>query len=351
MSYTWTQFKAAVQDMYGVGAKSTNREEAAIAAVASYVKAKLLVEVYSDLTGAKHYMNLYVQQKADLAGYTITSSTAAVTAAVVTLLTVDGVMQGMSAYRASIITKAINDFNGMATTFDNLLLVAAIELQRKVKCFRSNQRNTYDSDTSGVSSEGFVSKITLPDQSTTKAVYYGTKYEALAALTAYAVDDFVESNGRVYQCNTAGSTPADISTGLITTDGTDEILGTATFVFYGALDFNPCSPVKWESRQAMYQDETCLTYIFTVNPQGTELWVFPAMDSDHRVIVEWDGIKKSFASGDATTFDFSCVEYAAHFIRGSILQTLVEATQAAAVEMGMAQAALRRLYYECLSKS
>lgn len=350
MSYTWAQFKAATQECYNPGAQSTDRENAAIAAVANRVKSLIAREVYSDLPLAKSYEDLYLKAKVALGGYVLTSNFATVSAAVATLLTVDGAMGGMSSYNAAQIQNAMDDFDGTATLFNQLLVTAAVEIQRHAPGYRDNQATPYHSGSSGVVVDGFVSRITLSFDGEIKQVLFGDRFEALAANTAYAVDDYVQSNGRVYKCVTAGTSANPLGDGLVSTDSEDETTGTAVFQYYAPLDYRPMKPVAWWDRYRLQQDEPCETGLFTVNDAGTELWVYPAMDSDHDIIVGWSGIKHSFLDADTTTFNQPCAQYAAEFVRGMMEKNVLGDARAASISLSSASALLKRLWMDSSAK-
>lgn len=351
---TYSDFKILVSQLYHTGAQSTGRENAALAAVAHYVKAEILREVDSDLPASKSCRDAFAAAKVVLAGYTITSDFATVKAAVRPLITVDAERAGIFEPGGLIdkyIQQGMDEINGLVTLFDNYILSAVIEIQRHVVCYRTNQRSTYKLGDAGVVVDGAVSKITLPSQSQFKQLLHGSLYDDLAANTAYAVDDLVQSNGRVYKCSTAGTSANPLGSGLTSTDGDEELSGTAGFEYYGPLNFVPGRPVNWLNRQSLQQDSACEYPLFTINPQGTELWLYPAIDADHVAMIEWDGLKTSFAGGDSTSFDQPAAQFAAEWVRGMIQKNIGEDARAAAASFSVAQGLLKRLWMDCVTRS
>jgi hypothetical protein len=354
MSLTWTQFREAAIAAYNPGAQGTAREAAAIEAVALFVKSKIVREVDSDLERAKSYLNSYIDAKLKLAGYTITSNFTTVKASVIIRLTNDGTRLPLSAasgYNDLAIQEAIDDFNGTATMFDQLLITAAVEIQRHAPGYQSNQVSTYKKGDPTVTIDGFVSKVTFSEQGIIRAIWYGTRYNALAGNTAYAADDLVQSNGRVYKCVTAGTSANPIGAGLTSTDGEDETTGTAVFQYYAPLDYDQMRNVPWWDRFRLQQDEPCTTGLCTIKKGGSEFWVYPALDDDHDIKVEWDGLKTTFSGSDATTFDQPCAQYAAQFIRGMLQKDILDDPRAANASLATASAMLKRLWMDSSSRS
>lgn len=354
MSTTWTQFRDATLACFNPSAQGAAREEAAIEAVALLVKSQIVREVDSDLERAKSYLNSYRTAKFQLAGYTITSDFATVKAGVITRLTVDGArapLSDSSGYNDKNIQQAIDDFNGAAVMFDQLLTTAAVEIQRHVPGYHPSQVSLYKKGDATVTIDGFISKISFASAGIVRRAWRGTLYDALAANTAYAVDDYVQSNGRVYKCVTAGTSANPLGAGLVSTDGEDETTGTAVFNYFSPLDYILMRPVPWWDRFRLQQDEPCATGLWAINKPGTEIWVYPALEDDTSVMVEWDGFKSTFAGADATTFDQPCAQYAAQFIRGMLQKDILDDNRAASASLATASAMLKRLWLDAAARS
>lgn len=355
MSYTWTQFKTAVINAYQAGAKDAAREEAALQAVADYVKGQIIREVEGDLQIAKSYRDSYLSAKVKLAGYTITSNFAAVKAAVLTRLTVDAARTGISesaGYNDKQIQQGIDDFNGAASTFDSHLVGAALELQRHVPRYQSGHRDIYAYDDSDVSARGLASILTLPAQSRIDQVLWTDAYvEPLEANTAYAVDDEVESNGRIYVCVEAGTSANPLGDGLLETEPEeDETSGTAVFHYLRPTCYREATPVGWRNIQRLLQSEGD-GGAFGVDPQGAELWFHPALDDERAILLVWSGLKHTFADNDATAFDQPAATFAAEWIRGMILKSVAEDERGAASSFALATSLLKRLWLDSTRSS
>jgi hypothetical protein len=354
MSMTWTNFRSAVLSAYNSGAQGAACEAAAIEAVANLVKSQIVREVDSDLPLAKSYRDAYLAAKVRLAGYTITSNFATVKAAVIIRITVDGARSGISSvggYNDLQIQQAMDDFNGTVTMFDQLLVMAAIEIQRHVPCYKSNQESTYTLASSEIRNDGFVTKLTLPDQSILRGLWFGLTYDALVANTAYAVDDYVASNGRVYQCVVAGTSANPLGDGLVSIDGLPEVSGTAEFNYIRPLDFMRMAPVSWADRQYLFQDQSSVDLLYVIAPPGTEAWIYPAMRDEHALKLEWDGLKTVFAGADSTPFDAPAAQYAAEHIRSMLQKNVLEDNRAASASMAVAAAHLKRMYLDCFART
>lgn len=353
MSQLWSAFVANVQARCTAGAQSTNREDAAIQAVAEFAKSQIVREVEADLPRRQSYLNSYKALKVELAGYTMTSNFATTLAAVKTRITTDGVRLGIAesgGYLDKMVQHAMNDINGVATLFNAHLVDAAIEIQRKAVCYRGPFEVTFDLDDSSVSNVGLATQIELPASFELGAVRYGTRYTALAGNTAYSAGDVRESNGRVYECVTAGTSANPIGDGLTSTDGENETTGTAVFKYTGPTDYADVSPVSWAARYPLMQSECRGTSVYAISPQGDKMLVHPALDDEHDVRVEYTGFKTSFSSGDTVPFDQQCEAAAAHYVKAMLLMQVAENSRDAGVSMQLWQAALRRIYLDCQAR-
>lgn len=353
MSQLYSAFRTNVLARYTTGAQGVAREEAAIQAVADYVKSQIVREVDADLPLRQSYLNSYREAKVRLAGYTLTSNFATVLSAVKTRITVDAARDGIAetgGFNEKMVQQGMDDLNGAATLFSAHLVDAVIEIQRKVHCYQSPFESTYKKGDGGVVIDGYVSKITLPAAFELNAVRYGTRHASLAANTAYAADAKVLSNGRVYICTTPGTSANPLGAGLTVTDGTEQLSGTAGFKLYSATDYQVASAVSWASRYSLLQNGACVTPLFAINPQGTELWVYPALDDDHEIRLDYEALKLSFADGDSVPFDQQCEMAAAHYVRAMLLTHIAENTRDAAVSMSLWQNGLKHLYLDCIAR-
>ena len=353
MSQTWTQFVANVQARYNPGAQTTAREAAALRAVADYVKSEIVREVDGDIQLRQSYLTAYRNAKAALAGYTITSNFATVLAAVQTLITVDGEREGIAGtgnYTEKTVQQGIDDFHGGKALFDAFLLDAVREIQRKAPCYQDGHENTYLHDTVGVTVDGLASVVELPATREVAAVRWGRHYPDLEADTAYAVEDFVLSNGRAYEVVTAGTTPVSLGDGLTSTDGEDETLGTAVFRYYGPTGFRDAHAVAWSQKYHLVQGSAPVQGIYCTNPQGEKIWFFPALNEDREVRVEWNGLKQTFSGSDTVPFDTACEAAAAEYVRAMIQKNILEDTRASGVSFVVWQNHLKNLWLDCQSR-
>ncbi len=338
----WTTFKAGVQDAYSQGANTT---EIGYAAVAAYVKALIVREVDSDLPLSKSFMNTYDKLKSQMAGTTV-AVFATTKPEVLTRITVDANRAAISTYIDAAIAEAIADINKMAVTWERYLVEFALDLQRHVPCFTQNQFQQYLK--AGVTSSGFVSKIIPPAGNVTKVTM--EHYAPDLAVSAYSAGDKVTSNGRMYEVVTAGAV-STIAVGLVTTDGSDETLGTAVFKFTSSPETVELSPVMWKNRFALSNGEVCQGAYYTINQQNTDMWIFPILDStSYKFLVYWNGIKKTFAGNDNVTFDETCFVPAAEFVRSMVQKNLMSEDRAASFSYANYQVMLRKLWLDCQQK-
>lgn len=311
---TYSSFVTAVKGRYYPG---TPNEAAAARCVANYVKAELLRQVDGDLEAAKSYRNSYAETKLAIAGYTVTSNAATMRTAINPLITVDATRAAVSTLIDKLIQEALDELSGLATLFNKTLLDAAIDIQRLIPLYCLRQETVYHSDTAGVTVEGSVSQL-VPPGARIRSVRIGLLYDALAEGVAYAVNDIVASNGRLYQCSGAGTLGVgELGSGLLTTTGDDEAIGSLSFYYYGPVTLYPVTKVPWSERDSLREGRAC-SVGYTIDPQATEMWVYPVIDTDRQLIVEWDGLKQSFLDNDTVAFDPSAEKAAAAYLRHKI---------------------------------
>lgn len=342
----WNTFKTGVKEAYTVGGNAT--QGTGYAAVAAYVKSLICREVDSDLLLSKSYWNRWLELKAQVAGSQI-AVFATTKPEVQTRITVDASRAAISSFIDKAIQEGIDELNAMVTVFDKYLVEWALDMQRHVVCFTQNQETTYLK--AAVTNEGFISKITPTANSRITKVTYERYAPALAA-QAYAVDDYVMSNKRIYLCVTAG-TVATVGTGLQSVDGEEETLGTAGFEFAYTLESKDCTPIEWEERDELLNKTIAGDGPFyTLNPWTTELWVYPRLDStDFRIRVNWNGVKQTFSGSDTVTFDETCFVCASEYVRGMIQKNVALDPRQAAAALSTYQSMLRRLWTDCQERS
>ena len=329
---TYANFVAAVKARYYKA--GSPGETDAYRAIADYAKSRIVRDVNRDIQLAKSFRDSYKDALVELAGYTITSTFAQVKAAVNTLLLVDGNVPSTAQFVDACISEAIGEINGMKTQFDRLVLEAAIDLQRHVTIYRIGHTDTLLA--ADVETDGFASIYQLTYDQQLRSVRHGLYYAPLAADT-YAENDITSSNGRLYICTIGGVvTTPDIGDGLLSIDSDEvEVIGGATFAYYGPVVTDFADKLKWTDRDALLQGKVCAPS-WTVNPGRTVLWFSPALDEDHRIEIEWDGLKQYFDDSDETPFDRNAEAYAAEYVRAKLTEG----------SMAMAQAALRRAWVD-----
>jgi hypothetical protein len=311
---TWAQFVTGVKGRFYAG---TPNEDAVIRAVAEYVKAGILKEVDHDLEQSKSYLNSYGSSKLAVAGYASTSNFATIKAGVQQRITVDGARDSIGQYIDRLTKEAMDDLAGVTALWNNLLVDAAIDLQRLIPCYCLRQENTYISTTSGLTVDGFVTKVAAPGTKI-RGVRFGLYYPPLAEGVAVEVGDLVTSNGRLYYCDTAGTLGVgQLDGGLLTTDGSEETIGSLVFSYYGMIELKPATPVAWSAREILRRNEGC-SPSYTITPQGDTIWLYPAINEERQALIEWDGLKKTFANDDAVSFDEVAQAAAAAWIRAKL---------------------------------
>ena len=338
---TWETFVAGVKDHYYV---SKPNEASAIRAVSEFVKSGLAREVDRDLEVSKSYLNSYAASKAALAGYAITSTIPVIKGGVLSRITIDAKRASVSDYIDRLIIEAIDDINAMAVNWNKMLVDCVVDLQRFIPTFCLRQESTYLSTTSGVVREGWVSRITPPGAKV-RSVMVGPYYPPLDPTINLVAGRTYQSNGRAYLCVTGtppfvGPIPPDYvpppppsamvaaySAGLLTTDGSVEQLkysGTGffgsftvicgTFTYAGTIDLQPVPRIHWSERFPL-MNGTYAGLFYTMSPNADRILLYPALASDVRAVVEWDGIKSSFSNSDTVPFNNTAELIVATYLR------------------------------------
>lgn len=314
-------------------------------AVADGARAITVRDVESDLPLAKSYSNSFREWKANLAGTRITDDIATVLVTVRGLMPIDDDTAAIDAILINAITSAYDDINGVADRWDALLVESAVEMQRHVPFFQVRQITTYLDDSDGVTTEGFVSKIPLPDTARVQQLWFGHYYAELTYDVEYAADDIVISNGRAYKVVTGGTlTIYEIGAGLTSTDASEtEDLGDLVFRYYIPERDYPVRPIGWNQRNVIFAGDFTGGPLYSQPPQSDELWLFPALDSTHRFDLEWVGVTEEFEDSDEVTFDAKAAAAAAHFIRSFLAREITQDLRASSDELVLFQRDLRGL--------
>lgn len=300
-------------------------------------------DVESDLALARSYQNSFRDAKVKLAGTRITDDLADVIAEAKALMPIDDDTERIVAILENAIEGALDEINGIADKFEAFLLQAAIDLQRHVPFYQVRQITTFLVDTAGVTNEGFISRVALPETARIQQLWYGHYYAALEADVDYEADDIVISNGRAYKVVTGGTLTAyEVAEGLASTDGSDEELGDLVFRYYSPERDWPVRQIDWNRRNQLRAGDVGAGPMYAFPPQSDELWLYPVLDSEHRFDLEWVGVTEEFEDDDEVTFDRTAAEAAAHYIRAMLFQTELDDGKQAATSLALYQRAIRK---------
>lgn len=366
MSQAWSDFRAAVIGAYQGGAQLTNREAAAYMAIADFVRSEVIRTVESDLPLAKSYKDSYLNRKLDLAGYTIVGDFATVRAGIADHLAVYEDMAAVADLVDNLCQRGIDDLNGAATTFDAALVEFAVDMQRTIDYYRSRHTTYYTPEDFG--ENGLASLAALPEGARPYRFVYQNYYPALVEEVAYAADDYVQSNGRVYVVVTGGTLSAgQLGSGLTSEDpDATETLGSLVFQYQE----NPAcfaagmEPYPWKTREMLscrgcgqltdadvadYTPDQFIAmrstaYLYALEPRGFAFWVTPKVRDYWQVQLEWDGLKTSFADEDTVLFGPLEARAAAYYIRSVLSRIITESPQAANTALAMYASERKRLW-------
>lgn len=316
---------------------------AIIMAIKDGARSVMVRDIESDLALSKSYQASFQNAKVEMAGTRLTDDIADVIVEVSSLMPVDATTDTMIPALENAIAAAVDDFNAQTDRFDAYLRQATIDLQRHVPFYQVRQMTSYLLDGSGVTTDAFISRIDLPEGARIQQLWYGHYYPELEADVAYEADDIVVSNGRLYQVKEGGTlTVYQIGEGLTSTDGDDEELGDLVFRYYGGDRDWPVRQINWNSRFQMQAGQMTAGPCYALPPQRDEIWLYPALDEDHRFDLEWVGVTEDFDDSDEVTFDKTAAEAAAHYIRGMLTNDILGDRRALADRVALYQRAIRK---------
>lgn len=319
-----------------------------IFAVKDGALATMARDTESDLALAKSYRDSFRDARLDLAGTGIDDGLEAFVAEVRNLTPIAADTEAMSDVLNNAIRNACNILDDDAERFLALVQEAAIEMQRHVPFFQLRQENSYVKNSTGLTNEAFVSRVAPPEGMRLTQMWFGKYYAALAEGVTYAAGDFVESNDRIYKVVTGGALEAgELADGLTSTDGEAETLGDLVFNFYAPVILVPARAYPWIDRARLRAGRFSGGPLYSLSKQFDELWFFPALDDDHRFVMEWVGVKQTWAEDDEVTFDQKAASCAAHFARSALLREILGDSRRSAEEFALFQRDLRGLVIDC----
>lgn len=80
----------------------------------------------------------------------------------------------------------------------------------------------------------------------------------------------------------------------------------------------PLLPFKWTDRESLISGRQSIngnSFRLSIDPYGQTFFVFPEVDDNHQIVINWDGIRNCFAPGDAVPFDEECAGVVAEYVR------------------------------------
>jgi hypothetical protein len=338
---TFAEWRTLVKIAYQGGEPTL---AALMRAVTDGARAITVRDVESDLPLAKSYRDSFRDARAALAGTRITTAIADVKTTVRGLMPIDDDTDAIDAILDNAIEAAYDDLNGTADRFDALLNEVAVELQRHIPFFTTRHENSYLQNSTGVTNEAFVSKVAPPAGMRLTQMWYGPYVAALAEGVTYEAEDYVESNGRIYEVVTGGVLGEDeLGDGLTSTDYDDEALGDLVFRYLRPVILVPARAYVWADRARLRAGRFSGGPLYTLSEETDELWFYPPLGDDNRFVMEWVGVKESWEDADEVTFDAKAAACAAHFIKSHLLREIVSDSRRSAEAFALYQRELRGL--------
>ena len=349
---TWLEFKNAVK---AAMTAQTPDDDTFAQAVALYVKAAITREVDHDLLARRSYLDEFDLARIALSGYTPVNLALGSTldTRVRSLLTVDGTREGLSTFITLQINIAYQLLTSYAVKLDQTIRAGVLDMQTYIPCY-SSQNSTVFSLADVVDTNG-TSRGRLPPEGRIKQAVLIESVDALAASTTYEVTDFVVSNTRVYRCRAAGTTPADITAGLVKTDGTGETLGSAVFIFISftsALETTMLTiPFSSLSALARAPDDCCSRSappLICIDKESYSFYCWPRiLDSTRQYRLIWDSVYSDFDDGDTVPFDDGMVDALKEWTLAEAASVLNTSPRDAQRHRSAYESLRQRLYINC----
>ncbi len=341
---TFAQFRNIVVSYFNPGGTTA---QLAFDAIASYVKYKIEREVNQDLERSKSYYNTYLERKL-LLSCGVPPVFAVAQPEVLIRITIDAQRTAITNFVNEYIQEAIDDMAGANNAFEAHLRSACVDLQRKVICYQSNNKSYYN--ISNVTSDGFASVVDISASFMDVLGVSTGRYEAPLTVQAYAVGDLVQSNGRIYKVSTAGVVAA-VGSGLTSTDGKEETLGTAGFKFDDTMRWEPAESLRWLARDQLLNHHESGGPFYTIDPANQSLYLYPMFkDSTRQTRLEYNGMKFAFADVDPVVFGVAEGEVVANYIKGYLALSITQDQRMAQTELGLYTAGVRRLWVDCQTR-
>ena len=265
---------------------ATIDDNAAVRAVADFVKSRIELEVNGDLNTHQALNARWLQQRNRLLGYTITLNASALRTAVDKLITVDSTRAGISetggfidvtiaqaqadiASLATFINKTIDqgkiDLAGSATQIDNFIRQGVIELQNFIPLYRKNNETTYE--VADLEEEGEASIGTLPEGAKLQDAFY------------------------------------------VQTDADCKRV--------------PLSIYNWGNRHDLICGAPKMiggNFLIAFDPDGETFIAFPKVLDGYELSVFWEGSKLEYADGDTVPFDEGCAKAISDYVLSEMLR-------------------------------
>lgn len=362
----WSTFTNQVFEAYNEGAQGGSREQAAIQAVADFVKSRILREVDGDLQWSKSYQDRYLESKVRLAGYTMTSNFATVKTGVQARITVDASRAAIATVIDLWIQQGMDDLNGIGTIWGAALIEGVVDLQRYIDNYRIRHVTYFTpADVTGL---GNASTASMPAGARPYRMVYELYYPALAEGVAYVANQYVLSNNKVYMVVTGGTIGVgQLGGGLTSVDpeATQTLDGLVFQYQQYPLKFSrDMTAVPWKEREALTNSAAVPTdlavasytpndflalratdYMYALEPRGREFVAWPRLLTYWRIQVEWDGIKTVFSGADDEQFGVAEARAVAFYIR-SIVSRFVGDDSAANRFLQLYAAERRKLWIQ-----
>lgn len=316
----------------------TAGETTATLAVSYFIKAHIAREAQHDQNEYESYWKRYLEQKARLLGYTITSNAATLRAAVDKLITVDADRSPLSdsaGYIDKLIEQAQTDISSLDTFIDRTCLQAKADIlafndfitenitQAKADIAGMNEvidtliaqaRNdiigleTYFNSWIAQAKADIAGSATFIDNIIRQAVIELQEYIPVyreGHETIFNADDVSQEGGA-----SVGMMPdqAEIQDIYFVTVGNPCVRGPVFLYNWGNRYDLVCGNPR----------STGSNSFIAIDPQSKQFMVYPKLDDSHYLSMFWDGTKLEFEDEDETPFDEGMVGAVADYLQAEL---------------------------------
>lgn len=79
----------------------------------------------------------------------------------------------------------------------------------------------------------------------------------------------------------------------------------------------PLLPFPWKDRSALISGKQSIngnSFYLCIDPYAASFFIYPEVDDNHQIVVNWDGVRNTFSPSDTVPFDEECAGVVATYV-------------------------------------